>query len=78
MEAGKRVLGCLWGKLMEPIPYKQFRTGLTYQEVYHLIWGRKWERRHGVLGKWREIKLAMYDRYVAELEAYGASSSAND
>ncbi|MGH8011558.1 MAG: hypothetical protein ACREQ4_03525 [Candidatus Binataceae bacterium] len=46
------------------IPYAEFRTGLTYYEVYHMIWGRKHKRRHGVLGKWREVKLAMYAQYL--------------
>jgi len=50
-----------------PIPYNKFRTGRTYREVYHMIYGRRWKRRHGVLGKWREIKLAMYAQYVNDL-----------
>lgn len=32
------------------IPYSEFRTGLDYRQVYHMIYGRKWKRRHGVLG----------------------------
>jgi hypothetical protein len=46
------------------LPYAEFRTGLTFREVYHMIWNRPWKRRHGVLGKWREIKQAMYQQYV--------------
>jgi len=49
---------------MAKISYRDFRTGLTYAEVYHMIFGRKWKRRHGVLGKWCEIKLAMYEQYL--------------
>jgi hypothetical protein len=49
------------------IPYAEFRTMLTYGEVYHFIWSRKWKRRHGVLGKWREIKLCMYAKYLNSL-----------
>jgi hypothetical protein len=52
---------------MEVLSYEHFRTGLTYGEVYHMIWGRKWKRRNGVLGKWREIKLAMYVQYLEDL-----------
>lgn len=48
------------------VSYKNFRTGLTYLEVYHMIYGRKWKRRHGVLGKWREIKQAMYQQYLVD------------
>lgn len=50
----------------EPVPYKQFRTGLTYLEVYHLIYHRQWKRRRGVLGKWYEIKQAMYQDYLSQ------------
>ena len=32
-----------------------------------MIWGRRWKRRNGVLGKWREIKLAMYREYLNDL-----------
>lgn len=49
---------------VQPVPYEQFRTGLTYREVYHLIYGRKWKRRHGVLGYWHELKQAMYRQYL--------------
>lgn len=51
---------------MKKVPYSEFRTGLTYREVYHMIFGRRWKRRHGVLGKWREIKQAMYAQYLAD------------
>ncbi len=50
-------------KKMKPIDYKDFRTGLTYGDVYRMIWMRRWKRRHGVLGAWHEIKLAMYKEY---------------
>ena len=49
-----------------PLSYTDFRTGLSYGEVYRMIWSRRWKRRHGVLGKWREIKQAMYRRYLDE------------
>ena len=48
------------------VSYAEFRTGLTFREVYHMIYGRRWKRRHGVLGKWRELKQAMYAQYLAE------------
>lgn len=51
------------------IPYEQFRTGLTYREVYHFIFNRRWKRRHGVLGYWRELKQAMYREYLNDREA---------
>ena len=53
------------------LPYKKFRTGLTYREVYHMIYQRRWKRRHGVLGFWHELKLRMYDEYLNELELIG-------
>jgi phage FluMu gp28-like protein len=52
---------------MRPIAYDDFRTGLTYREVYHMIYGRKWKRRNGVLGFWRELKRAMYREYLHDI-----------
>lgn len=49
----------------EPIPYDNFRTGFTFRDVYEMLSGRKWRRRHGVLGYWRQLKLAMYADYLA-------------
>ena len=48
------------------IAYDQFRTGLTFRDVYYMLWERNRKRRHTVLGKWREIKLAMYEQYLHE------------
>lgn len=48
----------------EPLEYEEFRTFLTYHEVYHMIYERRWKRRHGVLGKWKEVKGKMYKEYV--------------
>ena len=61
---------------MEPLNYKDFRTGLSFAEVYYMIWSRKWKRRKGVLGKWRQIKQAMYQHYLEEF--YGHNSRANE
>lgn len=44
--------------------YDQFRTGLTYRDVYGMVWERKYKRRGTVLGKWRQIKLEMYEEYL--------------
>ena len=49
------------------LTYDEFRTGLTYRQVYHLIWDRRWKRRRGVLGAWRQIKLEMWDEYQRRL-----------
>ncbi len=43
-----------------PLTYDEFRTGLRYADVYHLIYGRKHKRRRGVLGYWRELKQKMF------------------
>jgi hypothetical protein len=48
------------------LSYEEFRTGLTYRDVYYLVWSRPFKRRHGVLGKWRELKRAMYAQYLEE------------
>ena len=54
--------------------YEDFRTGLTFAEVYYMIWSRKWKRRRGVLGKWHEIKQKMYKHYLKEWEVYHPAS----
>lgn len=46
------------------LSYHEFRTGLTYGEVYHMVWARRWKRRRGVLGYWRELKQRMYAEYL--------------
>jgi hypothetical protein len=51
-----------------PLPYDSFRTGLTYHQVYHLLYGRKWKRRHGVLGYWHELKQRLYAEYLADMQ----------
>ena len=45
--------------------------------MYHQIYGRKWKRRRGVLGKWREIKLALYAEYLRDF-ASGVTAWADD
>jgi protein-arginine kinase activator protein McsA len=48
------------------INYQDFRTGMTFEEVYYIIYNRKHKRRHGVLGKWREIKIEMFNQHMKE------------
>lgn len=48
----------------EPVTYEAFRTGLTFRAVYHLIYNRRWKRRRGVLGFWRQLKREMYAEYL--------------
>ena len=59
----------------QPINYNDFRTGYSWQEIRDMMWGdpndpSTWplanhkNRRHTVLGKWRQIKLEMYDNYL--------------
>lgn len=66
------------------VSYDQFRTGLTYQEVYAEVHqevvaaylsgqyrfelkGSPRSSRRAVLGRWRQIKLEMYEAYKANL-----------
>lgn len=44
--------------------YGAFRTGLTFKDVYHMIWNRPHKRRHGVLGAWRELKRSMWREHL--------------
>ena len=50
------------------IKYRDFRTGETFQSIKDLLWVSSddpndwvYRRRNTVLGKWREIKLNMWD-----------------
>lgn len=52
-----------------PITYDRFRTGLTYRDVYHMLWHRRYKRRRTVLGYWHQLKLELWNRYLDELEA---------
>jgi len=53
------------------LEYDDFRTGMTFKEVRNLYWVSnpdsetwKYKRRNTVLGKWREIKLKMWDEHL--------------
>jgi hypothetical protein len=53
------------------IPYDQFTTGFTFQDIKQMRWTtsedpRDWRyrRRKGVLGLWHQIKQILYDRYL--------------
>lgn len=57
----------------DQIGYEEFRTGLTYRQVYQMLWSpsddpRQWryKRRGTVLGFWHEIKEQLYARYIDE------------
>ena len=47
--------------------YQQFRTGLTYRDVYRMLFDRKFKRRRTVLGKWHQIKLEMWNEFQNRL-----------
>ena len=51
-----------------PLSYEAFRTGLTYRDVYLMVYARRWKRRRGVLGYWREVKRRMYAEYLERWE----------
>lgn len=61
---------------MEPlIPYDEFTTGLTYADVYAMLWvnsddSSMWRQksRGVVLRLWASIKRDMYEAYVAARE----------
>jgi hypothetical protein len=60
--------GSLDGSALDPdLTYDEFRTGLTYKQVYHMIWDRRWKRRRGVLGYWHQLKLEMFAEYQRRL-----------
>lgn len=50
--------------------YNTFRTGFTFRDIREMLWEtsedpKDWPHvtRHTVLGKWREIKLEMWNYY---------------
>lgn len=58
---------------MKLTPYREFRTGLTYRDVYLMLWVPSEDKtlwRHKsrgvVLGLWHQIKKELYDRYLGE------------
>jgi hypothetical protein len=63
--------GCVMGAV---VPYERFRTGLTYHDVYMMLWDRQRKGRHIVLGKWMEIKREMYAEYLRRLDEMQASN----
>jgi len=51
--------------------YADFKTGLTYQDIYDLRWREDadsstwlYKRRHTILGSWREIKQALWAQHL--------------
>jgi hypothetical protein len=63
---------------MEPLPYHEFRLGLSFRDVREMLWierreareqggARRWVTRSTVLGRMRELKLSMYRQYLQEI-----------
>jgi hypothetical protein len=59
--------------------YDHFRTDLTYAQVYEMMkdysddskdWRHK--KRGSVLGFWHQLKMVLWERYLAETEAKAA------
>lgn len=53
--------------------YRRFRTGLSFSDIRQMLWSysddpRDWPQvsRHTVLGKWREIKLQLWEQCKPE------------
>jgi hypothetical protein len=51
--------------------YSKLRTGLTYKDVYGMLWSysddpRDWryKRRNTVLGKWCQIKQQLWEEHI--------------
>jgi len=66
---------------MKLVPYKEFRTGLTFGQVRAMLWSpsddpRTWrhKRRRTVLGLWHQLKLEMYSRYEDERQRRGKAA----
>lgn len=53
------------------LSYKELRTGLTYQDVFEMLWSAsddpstwRYKRRNTVLGKWYQIKQEMWAEHI--------------
>jgi hypothetical protein len=56
-----------WGKKNNLPKYDEFRTGLTYHDVYMMLKHSEkhsHKRRRSVLGFWHELKLQLYNQAV--------------
>lgn len=71
------------------LTYDELRTGLTYSDVYEQFWigsedPSMWanKRRHTILGRWREIKLGMWQEHLEmcerQIEYYSNLATQND
>jgi len=61
------------------ITYGDFRTGLTYEDIYLMYWRADpnpatwvYKRRHTILGKWMQIKRSLWAGHVVECERAAA------
>ena len=66
-----------WGHRKNLPGYDEFRTGLTYKDVYEMlrVSERHTQKRRGsVLGFWHELKLQFYEQSVDR--GYGEESDA--
>jgi predicted metal-binding protein len=46
------------------VQYKDFRTGLTYRQVYHLEFCREYKRRSTILGAWHQLKKEWWEQHI--------------
>ncbi|HEY5955775.1 MAG TPA: hypothetical protein VIV60_04445 [Polyangiaceae bacterium] len=70
-----------WGAKNGLPGYDEFRTGLTYRDVWEMFrddnddrgtW--RYKRRGTVLGHWHEIKLQLYNQMLDRREEIGANA----
>jgi hypothetical protein len=57
------------------IPYSEFRTGLSYGDIYQMLWShdpnpRTWryKTRGVILRYWCRLKREMYEQYCSQME----------
>jgi hypothetical protein len=68
----------------ELVEYRAFRTGYTFEDIRQMLWSysdnpNDWPNvsRHTVLGKWREIKLEMWEHHKRCKEEYESTQAQN-
>jgi hypothetical protein len=67
------------------VTYAEFRTGLSYRDVYQMLWSgsddpRDWryKGRHTVLGLWHQLKQQLWQQYLDAADAESDAAAAAD
>jgi len=67
------------------VTYAEFRTGLSYRDVYQMLWSgsddpRTWryKGRHTVLGLWHQLKQQLWQQYLDAVDGEADAAARAD